>query len=86
MTDMNKNDGLYCLWTEEGVYAARIIDGRMTGSMSAGELEAVEDWADQHLSECETMDDMPTVARPLADAICEQLGLHAELVAVCRID
>jgi len=84
MTDINKNDGLYCLWTQEGVYAARITDGEIFSGVD--DVMTASRWARENLKSCETMDDMPTVARPLADAICEELGLHAELVAVCQID
>ena len=83
---MNKNDGLYCLWTSEHVYAVRIIDGEITTWVTADELLEAKSWSDKHLSGCETMDDMPTVPRKLADEICEHARLDAELVAVCRVD
>jgi len=86
MTTDTTNDGLYCLWTENGIYAARIADGTIIGDSTVADIAAARRWAREHLAGCETMDEMPTVARPLADAICEELGLHAELVAVCKID
>lgn len=83
-TNVPMADGLYCLWTEEGVYAVRIDQG--ANDATANDIAAVCRWSREHLADCETMDDMPTVSRSLADAICEACDLHPELVAVCRID
>ena len=78
-------DGLYCLWTEDGTQAAR-IDSGIISEADVHDLIAARSWARENLSGCETIDDMPTVARQMADAICDACGLHAELVAVCRVD
>jgi hypothetical protein len=87
MTDMNKNDGLYFIWDGAGlVHVTKLQNGMVTADVSSDESMEILQWAQKHVVPCETMDDMPTVARPLADAICEQLGLHGELVAVCRVD
>lgn len=81
----SKNDGLYCIWTKEGVYAARIDDGTLL-TITTADTIAARRWSRERLAACETMDDMPTVDRPLADAICEAWFLSPELTAVCRID
>lgn len=85
-TNVTMTDGLYCLWTEEGIYAVLIVDGAIIIDTSVTEIAVAHRWALKHLADCETMDDMPTVERPLADAICEACFLSPELTAVCRID
>ena len=74
-------DGLYVVWAPGASYVFRVTGG----VVRAGDAE---DWIlasrfiDAVIRPAETLDDTPTVARPVAEAICRVLEIHAELVGV----